>query len=195
MRAERASRVTAGVLLLSGDLDLATRPAVEHPLGQHSRTSRSSVVVDLSAVAFMDTSGMDSLLHAHVTLAAVDRLLVGTLRAKSEPDDGESTHRADLNPGAAELVFEATQWRAARQHREILEQAKGLLMGRHHCGADQAAALLELVAGRRHVEVQRVAAALVALVGSRRGVGLSPSDPVVDAAVKAALGSRGHGER
>jgi anti-anti-sigma factor len=209
-----ADRPVENVLRLSGDLDVSTAHAVTDLLEQHARTSRSSVIIiDLRAVTFMDSSGMDPLIKAHRDLSALERLMVlastprpvwqlfhvvrplgdyplldETFRAAATADIvglPDNSEAADI----AHLVREATHLRAARQARAVLEQAKGLLMGVHECDASQAEALLTLVASRRFVAVDDIALGLVAMANVRGHSGEpTTADPVLHAAVQATLG-------
>lgn len=52
----------SATVIVSGDVDLATAPEVERCLQDHADARR--VVVDLSAVEFLDSRGMSMLVHA-----------------------------------------------------------------------------------------------------------------------------------
>jgi anti-anti-sigma factor len=203
---------TPSVLFLSGELDVSTAPAVSVLLNEHLLASRSSViVVDLSAVTFMDTSGMDPLVTAYDGLARTERLLVLTSSSRpvlrlfhvvqplgSYPLIDEALRSARPLDGVAadpqeadneHLVRDAIHLRAARHDRAVLEQAKGVLMALHGCDADQAAALVSLVADRRRVAVSDIAAGLVAMANAHGLGARSPAgNPLVHAAVQSILG-------
>jgi hypothetical protein len=57
--------------------------------------------------------------------------------------------------------------RTALETRGVIEQAKGILMGRHHCDPDQAFAMLVRVSQRSHRKLRAVAAQLVEATVSR----------------------------
>jgi anti-anti-sigma factor len=60
-----AQRSPEGVLLLvSGELDLATAPQLEAALAAHLRSRPQTVIVDLSRVTFIDCAGLNVLLRA-----------------------------------------------------------------------------------------------------------------------------------
>jgi anti-sigma B factor antagonist len=46
------------VLLVRGELDIATAPRLDEALAQARATSAASIVVDLQAVSFIDSSGL-----------------------------------------------------------------------------------------------------------------------------------------
>jgi anti-sigma B factor antagonist len=58
-------------LKLSGDLDIASAPAVEARVASFADKARS-IAVDLSAVEFMDSTGLRALLACHHTCGARD---------------------------------------------------------------------------------------------------------------------------
>ncbi len=64
----------------------------------------------------------------------------------------------------------AQQMQAAMDSRAVIEQAKGILMARRRCSADEAFALLSKASQDTNRKLRDVAAALVAGVGSRGGV-------------------------
>ena len=64
------------VLRLTGELDMSSAAGVDSQLRDYAEVRGDSVViVDLSGVTFIDSSGLDSLVRAHGDLAAHDRLL------------------------------------------------------------------------------------------------------------------------
>ncbi len=166
------------VLALSGDLDINTSSAVSAQLRDHAKRHGSAVlVVDLTDVSFMDSSGLDSITQAYDALAAVDRLLVAqslgpsihrffrminTLRTvplvqqtlRNLIDQPDRPPRQDPDLQLRGLVQDS---RAAVPISAETERAKGVLMGMYGCNAEQAGLLLALIARRRHVSVREVA--------------------------------------
>ncbi len=62
-------------LSLAGELDLATAGAVEEALAHAEATDAKSIVVDLSAVSFIDSTGVRLVLCAHArSLRSGDRV-------------------------------------------------------------------------------------------------------------------------
>lgn len=55
----------AAIIALSGELDLATAPRFSAEFEQAAAGERSAVVVDLSQLDFMDSTGLRSILMAH----------------------------------------------------------------------------------------------------------------------------------
>ncbi len=66
---------TSTVLALSGELDLHSRHQLEQELGRAEDLGFDRMVVDLSALEFMDCSGMHALLGAHRRAHAAGRQL------------------------------------------------------------------------------------------------------------------------
>jgi anti-anti-sigma factor len=54
-----------GTLRVSGEIDLATAPALEAEICAYLRRRPAAVTVDLSAVTFIDCSGLNALLRCH----------------------------------------------------------------------------------------------------------------------------------
>jgi anti-sigma B factor antagonist len=52
------------VLALSGELDLASAPVLEQELREAEATNPTRLVIDLSGLAFMDSTGLQALLRA-----------------------------------------------------------------------------------------------------------------------------------
>jgi anti-sigma B factor antagonist len=73
--AEQFSNGPPGVLL-HGELDVATAPQLTAVLDATIRESRGAFVVDLSDVAFLDSSGVHALLRARAQLGREERQLV-----------------------------------------------------------------------------------------------------------------------
>jgi anti-sigma B factor antagonist len=61
----RAPEADALVLSLYGELDLDSSPLLERELETLSAAGRDRVVVDLSGLEFMDSTGLQTLLRAH----------------------------------------------------------------------------------------------------------------------------------
>jgi anti-sigma B factor antagonist len=61
---------------LSGDVDMAAVPEVEEALEAAIRESAGALVVDLTRVAFIDSTGLQVLLRARALLGREDRALV-----------------------------------------------------------------------------------------------------------------------
>jgi anti-sigma B factor antagonist len=64
------------VLTLSGELDLASAPALEQVLSDAQETGVDRVVVDLSRLEFSDSAGLHVLLDAHRRLRGSGQRLV-----------------------------------------------------------------------------------------------------------------------
>jgi anti-sigma B factor antagonist len=62
---KRASRDGVELVLVEGELDIATAPRLINVLNQVVQDALRSVVVDLSAVGFMDSTGLALLINAH----------------------------------------------------------------------------------------------------------------------------------
>jgi anti-anti-sigma factor len=50
------------MLLVQGELDIATAPQLDEALAQARETGAASIVVDLQAVSFIDSSGLNVLI-------------------------------------------------------------------------------------------------------------------------------------
>jgi response regulator NasT len=83
--------------------------------------------------------------------AAADPFEIGRLRLQNE-----------------QLRIELTQTLAAMAGREVIEQAKGLLMGYYRCDPEQAFEVLRELSQRANVKLRQVAVELVELA-SREG--------------------------
>ena len=53
------------VIGVSGELDLASSPALEHELEQGAAAQAELVIVDLRSLEFMDSTGLSVLVRAH----------------------------------------------------------------------------------------------------------------------------------
>ncbi len=59
-------------LVLAGELDLATRPLFDAALSRVARERPARLILDLSEVAFMDSTGLHGVLTAKAMCAASD---------------------------------------------------------------------------------------------------------------------------
>jgi anti-anti-sigma factor len=202
------------VLSLTGSLDISNRDAVDRELRDHIDAVASSVIiVDLSAVTYMDAAGLDPLLHAHSELAELERVLA--VQSISAPVNRlfrllagirphglirQTLRTGSAPPGARPEADGSDQDLPGRHARHVqadlrahavLNEATGLLMAVHDCNADQARLLLELVARRRGVPVDELAAGIVTAADAAAthppGAGLAA---MVPAGVRAVLSTR-----
>jgi anti-anti-sigma factor len=202
-------------LSLTGELDVAVRDATDRQLRDHIDAVLCSVIiVDLSAVTFMDSAGLDPLLHIHAELVERDRVLaVQSISAAAERlframgsaspyrlieqtlRPGPPTLRAvpdvdDLGDADLErLRSHVRQVQEARRAQAVFDQATGLVMGVHDCNAEQGRLLLRVIADHRHVDVADLAAGIVA-AASRSGAPDTTLDARIPASVRAALSTR-----
>jgi anti-sigma B factor antagonist len=65
----------AALIAVSGELDLASGPALESELDKVTAPETTLVVVDLRELEFMDSTGLSIIVRAHQRLAQVQRLL------------------------------------------------------------------------------------------------------------------------
>ena len=137
---EGQAALSAGVLRLVGDVDITAAGALRRQLDdQMSATRSSTVVVDLSAVSFMDCAGLEPLVSADRRLARGDR----RLELRSVPAQVARLFANLRRAGCCPLVHESTGLVAARL-------ADG--RGRRDCGAEQAPALLTQVSQQNDVD-------------------------------------------
>jgi anti-sigma B factor antagonist len=89
---EKAQEGDALVMILSGELDLASAPNLERELQEAEATNPSRLVIDLAGLAFMDSTGLQALLRARERTA-------------------EDSHRLSLRraPHQVQRVFELTK--------------------------------------------------------------------------------------
>jgi anti-sigma B factor antagonist len=64
-RVEVADKGEAVVISVSGELDLASSPALEEELERVATSDASLVIVDLRELEFMDSTGLSVLVRAH----------------------------------------------------------------------------------------------------------------------------------
>lgn len=141
------------VVRVAGDLDLVAAPLLRAALKSADGDPAHRFVVELSAVAFMDCSGLAPLLEARVALASRLRVrdpsrAVMLLLHLAGLDQTFVTHDASA-PGEAV------------GNRIVVEQATGLLMARLGCDAAQASRALLQMSWEQDVPVRDVAVALV----------------------------------
>jgi anti-sigma B factor antagonist len=77
----------AHVIVVRGDVDVGTTPLLSGALGTAVSGGRDRVVIDMSDVSFIDSSGLSVLLSAHRRLTREDRTLAVACR------EGELVHR------------------------------------------------------------------------------------------------------
>jgi anti-sigma B factor antagonist len=65
---------SARLLAVSGELDLATAPSLRERLGAAVDSGTTRIVLDLSAVTFMDSIGLAAIVHGRRRLQADGRL-------------------------------------------------------------------------------------------------------------------------
>ncbi|MGJ7440384.1 STAS domain-containing protein [Aquipuribacter sp. MA13-6] len=145
-----------------GDLDIASAPVLASALQVLVDLRVRTVLLDVSAVAFMDCAGLSVLLDADARLedglrlvgpsSAVVRLL-RLLDLSSRLPPSEAPAPATSIPGTV----------------AVIEQSKGLIMAGYRCTADQAAKILLSTALRHNVQVQVLSALLVAVSSADLG--------------------------
>jgi len=72
---ERAREADAVVMILAGELDLASAPTLERELREAEATRPARLVIDLAGLAFMDSTGLQALLRARERANADDHRL------------------------------------------------------------------------------------------------------------------------
>jgi len=73
---ERHDGAEAVVIEVSGELDLASSPALEQELERGAGSEAELLVVDLRRLEFMDSTGLSVLVRAHQRAAEADRRFV-----------------------------------------------------------------------------------------------------------------------
>jgi anti-sigma B factor antagonist len=69
--------LTSGIVLtVSGELDMATAPALRERLTVATEAGATALVVDLRRVTFMDSVGLAAILHARSRLSDAGRLAI-----------------------------------------------------------------------------------------------------------------------
>lgn len=69
-RTRREPHGDAVVLAVEGDVDLQSAPALSAALADLQREHSGDVVIDLTAVTFLDSSGLGAIVTAHHAIAA-----------------------------------------------------------------------------------------------------------------------------
>ena len=88
LRIETVGRDGSLVLVVEGELDIATSPLLDEALARARRTNAASIVVDLLAVSFIDSTALHVLIkHAH-------------------PEDGRARVRLTKGSPQTQRVFE-----------------------------------------------------------------------------------------
>jgi anti-sigma B factor antagonist len=64
-RVEVATKGEAAIVSVSGELDLASSPALEEELDRACASDATLVIVDLRGLEFMDSTGLSVLVRAH----------------------------------------------------------------------------------------------------------------------------------
>jgi anti-sigma B factor antagonist len=72
---EKTHEADAIVLVLSGELDLASAPSLERELREAEATGPDRLVIDLGGLAFMDSTGLQALLRARERASTNDHRL------------------------------------------------------------------------------------------------------------------------
>jgi anti-anti-sigma factor len=70
---ELRSQDRAAVIAVSGELDLAAGPALEEELARADQSGAALVIVDLTALEFIDSTGLGILIKAHQQAKAAGR--------------------------------------------------------------------------------------------------------------------------
>jgi anti-anti-sigma factor len=189
------------VLHVSGEVDLLTAPILRDRIHQAISGGRHNLLVDLSAVTFMDCAGMGPLLEARTELGTrlrlrglpdslVRILRVCDLRATFTVLDDTDTATESLAALAAggeprdRRTVRALDLQEAVASAPVIEEAKGLLMGTLGCDADDAWQLLLGVCRKHRVRVGDLAAVLV---GDAAGTFDGIADPPLMDALRAVL--------
>ena len=63
----------------------------------------------------------------------------------------------DECPGCAELAAEVAHLKLAIEHRDVIGQAKGVLMARERCSADAAFSILRMASQRENRKLYEIA--------------------------------------
>ena len=74
----------------------------------------------------------------------------------------QETHHC---PRCAELADEVGHLKLAIEHRDVIGQAKGILMAREHCTADEAFDILRMASQRENRKLHEIAAQLADRAG------------------------------
>jgi stage II sporulation protein AA (anti-sigma F factor antagonist) len=88
-RLDSADPADPSVVVLRGELDMATAPAVAVTVASRLRAGCRHLTIDLSDVTFLDSQGLNALVKANVELAAAG----GELRLRSPSKAARATLR------------------------------------------------------------------------------------------------------
>ena len=69
-RIEVSDPADRSVVILRGEVDMATAPSIEVTVKSRLRSGCRDLTIDLSDVTFMDSQGLNALVRAHTALAA-----------------------------------------------------------------------------------------------------------------------------
>ena len=144
---------TARRTVTSNDLHHDERwPRLAHRLGQSPVTSVISAPIELAdeLVGTLNVYSFSTELVDEAALETVE-LLTGAVAAV--------LHEANVKQ---ELRTVAAQLEKALQSRAVIDQAKGILMARHRCDADEAFRLLARASSSANVKLREIAERLVA---------------------------------
>lgn len=201
-------------LAVSGDLDIVAAPALRQSLAWAGRQQVAQVVVDLSAVTFIDCAGVRPLLEAKTRLGARMHVADPSARvtwflelaglrgvldrmpapAPPRPDYGlapSPSQGPDFdNLTALEIAFADLQ--IGLRELAVIERAKGVVMGARGCSQREAWVALVQAAQMHNVPVRDIAAALTATAAGRSDC---PPGPATAAALRslAPPSTPGHG--
>ncbi len=82
LRIDTISRHGSLVLVVAGELDIATSPRLDEALARALATDAASIVIDLSAVSFIDSTGLHVLIR--YTRAPAGRARVSLTRPSAQ---------------------------------------------------------------------------------------------------------------
>jgi len=86
-----------------------------------------------------------------------------------------ATQETQHCPRCAELADEVGHLKAAIEHRDVIGQAKGILMARERCTADEAFNMLRMASQRENRKLHEIAVQLAGrAAGSSATAGLGP---------------------
>jgi anti-sigma B factor antagonist len=74
-RVETRNEGRATVIAVTGELDLASSPQLEHELDRLWQADVEQLVIDLRALEFMDSTGLSIIVSAHQRLSELGRTL------------------------------------------------------------------------------------------------------------------------
>lgn len=152
------------LVVWDGDVDVASAPVLAAGLRVLGDVGVRHVLLDVSAVEFMDCAGLGLLLEAdnrldHGLVLVRPSRPVRRLLALVELADHFAT---------TEVSVPVT---CAPDTRATIEQSRGLIMGSYGCTAEQAAKILLSTALRQNVGVHALAALLVTVASADLGHG------------------------